>query len=46
VFFQQLPIGDDYAAAHGLAHVINGEQGDLGSYTNQTLDKIPCPMQV
>ena len=37
VLFQQLHIGDGHAPVHGLAHVVNGEQGHLGSHTNQQL---------
>jgi hypothetical protein len=37
MLFQQLHIGDGHAPVHGFAHVVNGEQGDWGSHTNQQL---------
>jgi hypothetical protein len=37
MLFQHLDVRDGHAAVDGFAHVVDGEQGDWGSYTNQQL---------
>ena len=37
MLLHHLHIGDRHAAVDGLAHAIDGEQGDLGSNKNQQL---------
>ena len=37
MLFQQLHVGDDHAAVYRFAHVVDGEQGDQESHTNQQL---------
>jgi len=45
MLFQQLHIGHGHTPIHGFAHVVDGEQGDIATYTNQQLTAHDTPSQ-